>query len=168
MKRITKVKYKAPAVEIHFEETAKSATKESIFKSVEKPHPDLELAFAGLVRHVYEILEIPVNSWKNGINVTGASFSKSEDSGVEGAVITCQAPLDDCQSPFCFNTPHMPFEPYSEGSEAPTMDADCVQQLELVRKEADLYMGGKRAQQELDLAPAETDGKAAASGTEPS
>lgn len=149
-KRITKVKFKAPTVEIHSEEHLGTSVKESVFKSAEKPHPDFELAFAALVRHVYDIIELPVNSWPAAMTVSGASFSKSEDTGVEGAVISARVDLDDCQSPFCFNTPHLPFEPYTEGSETPTMDADAVEALENLRTEAQAYMDGKRAQLELE------------------
>ena len=148
--RISKVKFKNPVVEIHVEEHLVTSVKESIFKCTEKPHPDFEMALANLIPHVYEILELPRGSWTGGMTITAATFSKHEETGIEGAVITGQVSLENSQAPFCFNTPHLPFAPYSEGSEAPIMDADAVEELDHLRTEAQAYMDGtKRAQQEL-------------------
>lgn len=163
-RRITKVKYKKGHVEIHLEDHAQTVDKETVVKSTEKPHPDFELAFSALVGFVYDILELDRGCWGPMI-VTGVSFSQAEDSGVEGAVLTFQVELDESNSPFCGNTPHLPFDQYSETGTSPVMPEDCVAQLEKVRKEAFSYMEGKKAQGELLLANA-PDGKAAAAGPE--
>ncbi|TAJ79032.1 hypothetical protein EPO44_19675 [bacterium] len=149
-KRITKIKYKSPTVEIHTEEYLITSVKESVFKCTEEPHPDLKAAFAALVSHVYEILQLPSDAWPSLMTITGVSFSKHEETKIEGAVISGRVDIETCQAPFCFNTPHLPFEPYSEASEAQTMDADAIEALEKLREEAQAYMDGtKRAQMEL-------------------
>lgn len=149
-KRITKVKFKTPTMEIHSEEHLGSSIKESIFKCTEEAHPDFKNAFDVLIPHVYRILELPRDVWPGALKVTSVSFSMSEETKVEGAVITGIVALDNCQTPFCFNTPHLPFAPYTQGGEGPVMDIDTVEALDRLRIEAEQYMSGsKRAQLSL-------------------
>lgn len=149
-KRITKIKYKDDvSVEIHFEEKDGKSEKVSILKCFEKPHPDFDLAFGPLVSVVYDILQLP-SDWRTGcVTVTGVSFSFSEDTNVEGAVITGRVKLETSNTPFNFNTPHLPFGQYSATGESPLMTDEGIEALDKLRKEANLYMTGKRAQLEL-------------------
>jgi hypothetical protein len=150
-RRITKVKVKNGAVEIHLLELDGKTEKESTLKSAETPSADLDVAMAELVPVVYDILALP-RSWRTGaMRITGVSFSFSEETEVEGAVITGRVDLETSQAPFNFNTPHLPFDQYSAGGQAPIMPASAIDKLEKVRTEAKLYIDGKRAQMELAL-----------------
>ena len=148
-KIITKVKVKEEVVEIRYSEHHGKIDKEVIFKCPEKPHPDLDLAMSALVRDVYDILELPVDWAPQRMRITGVSFSMSEETGVEGVVITGLVELKTSNAPFCFNTPHIPFDQYSEGGTSPVMPENTVRNLEEMKKEALAYVEGKRAQMEL-------------------
>jgi len=149
MKTITKVKVKEEAVEIRYTEHHGKIEKEVIFKCPEKPHPDMDMAMAALVRDVYDILELPADWAPQRMRITGVSFSFSEETNVEGAVISGLVELTTSNAPFCFNTPHIPFDQYSEGGTAPVMPETAVRNLNVVKEEALAYVEGKRAQLEL-------------------
>ena len=149
--RINKIKYKPDQLEIHYEETAGKNTKEIVFRSSEKPHPDFDLSLARLIPDVYDILQLD-RAWRIGaMSIRGISWSQHEDTGIEGAVITALVPLETANGPLVINTPHLPFEQYSESGESPTMDEKAKNHMEDVRTEAEAYVGGKRAQLELAL-----------------
>ena len=148
-KIITKVKVKPEAVEIRYLEKDGKADKEVIYKCPEAPHPDLDAAMSALVRDVYDILELPLDWAPQRMKITGVSFSCHEETGVEGAVITGVVELRASNAPFCFNTPHIPFDQYSDGGTAPVMSEAAIRNLEIVKHEADRYVGDKRAQLEL-------------------
>lgn len=151
-RRITKVKSKGSTIEIHLVELQGKDEKDSIFKSTEKPSPEFDMALQSLVPAVYKILQLP-RDWRTGsMQIGGVSFSMSEETGVEGAVITGRVGLDTCNAPFNFNTPHLPFDQYSAGGDSPTMDGGSIDLLAKVRDAAAAYLDGKRAQQELALA----------------
>ncbi len=148
MATIRKVKLKDALVEIHLTESTGKEERESILKSYEAPHPDLVNAFADLVKSVYEILSLP-REWATGqMKVTGVSFSDSLTTGVKGAVITFQVALETSDSPFCGNTPHLPFEPYAPGGGGNTMPDSAVERLTRLAEEAASFIGGKRAQRD--------------------
>ena len=148
-KTITKVKVKEEGVEIRYSEHLGKVDKEVIFKCPEKAHPDLDMAMSALVRDVYDILELPADWAPQRMKITGVSFSFSEETGVEGAVITGLVELQTSNAPFCFNTPHIAFDQYSEGGTAPVMPEKTIRNLEVVKDEAMKYVEGKRAQLEL-------------------
>ena len=148
-KMITKAKVKEDVVEIRYTENELKIEKEVIYKCKEKQHPDFDLAMSALVRDVYEILELPMDWAPQCMRITGVSFSLSEETGVEGAVITGVVELKTSNAPFCFNTPHIPFDQYSDGGTAPVMPEKTVRNLALVKEEALKYVEGKRAQEEL-------------------
>lgn len=150
-RRITKVKVKGSNIEIHLVELQGKDEKDSVFKSTEKPAVEFEAAMTALVPAVYRILQLP-KEWRVGsMLITGVSFSMSEETGVEGAVITGRVGLDTCTAPFNFNTPHLPFDQYSASGDAPTMDGNSIDLLEKLRAHAAAYLDGTRAQQELAL-----------------
>src|SRR3990167_679789 len=150
-KIITKVKFqKEGGVEIHFDEKVGKTTKEVKFKCSELQSPDFDNAMSALERDVYHILELPVDYAPQRMKITGVSFSESENTGVEGAVITGQVELTTSNSPFCFNTPYIPFEQHSDTGTAPIMPEAAQRNLEAIKTEALKYVEeGKRAQ--LDL-----------------
>ena len=147
--RITKIKYKDDAVEIHLHDKIGKMEKESIFKCSELPSPDFIQALTNMVAVVYSILELP-EDWRQGcMKVTGVTFSLSEETEVEGAVITGRVELSTADAPLNFNTPHLPFAQYSETGRAPLMSDFAVLRLGQLRDEARQYMEGKRAQLEF-------------------
>jgi hypothetical protein len=150
-KRFTKISMKDSGVLFKLEEEINDRdTKEIAFRSVETPHPDFEEAMQNLVRGVRKILLWPEDYGLNAIRVTGVSLSMSESTGVQGAVITGTVSLETTNSPFCFNTPHLPFDEYSEGAEQPVMPPFVVDMIERLQAEAFAYMeDGKRAQGNL-------------------
>jgi hypothetical protein len=148
--RIRKVKFKDETVTLFIEEKIGKTEKETTFKCSEKAHPDFDSALGALVPIVRKILEISDSTWIGCLRVSGVTWSESEESGVEGAVISGKVELDAADAPFCFNTPHLPFEQYSEGGEAGLMPPEGIEALEVLRSEAQAYMTGqKRAQLEL-------------------
>ena len=160
MKRIAKVKLSTKdksVTIIESEGTEFSDSTETKYVRYGVPHADFTKALDALVPHVRDILELPSN-WKLGdIRITGVTVSCSEDTEVEGAVISGLVTLTTATSPFSFNTPHLPFDQYAEGNEAPLMPEDAVDAIEEVRKEARQFLNGKRAEtDQKDLFASET------------
>ncbi len=144
MASIRKVKVKPGTVEIHTESNIGKNEKITVHKSFEEPHPALVNALADAVKSVFHILEWDRSYAAGAVKVTGVSFSESE-SGVRGAVITGQVALNTADSPFCFNTPHLPFEPYAQGAGGRIMEKVDVERMELILDEAQKFLDGKRA-----------------------
>jgi hypothetical protein len=147
--RITKAKIREGQLHVELEGTDSDTERKITLRSMEGFHADLSAAFDALAIHVREILEWPSNLYDGVLTVTGVSWSHSENTGVEGAVLVCQAQLDGCTSPFCFNTPHLPFSQYCEDGNAPLMPDGAQDALNVLRTEVQRYIDGKRAQ--LDL-----------------
>lgn len=150
MARISKIKTKDGAItiiELSGREGQNQTTTEHKF--YDDPHPDFTKAMQDLVTHVRTILEWPISYALGSISIRGVSFSFSEDTEVEGAVISGQVGLNTSDSPFSFNTPHLAFEQYAEGNSAKLMPEDAIDALELLRSEASQYLKGKRAQGSL-------------------
>lgn len=148
--RIAKAKRKDGQLHVELEETDSDTERKVQLRSLGGCHPDLAAAFDEIAEHVRVILEWPSNLYASAMTVTGVSWSESENTGVEGAVISAQATLEGCNSPFCFNTPFLPFELYNEENpDQPTMPDDAIDALELLRDEVRAYIEGKRAQGDL-------------------
>lgn len=162
MPRIAKIKYKDGTVHI-LEKSGEGSLVESEtqHKICAEPHPDFRNAMDELVKHVRDILGWPSTLYPSRIRITGVSYSMSEDTGVEGAVMSGLVELDASDSPFSFNTPHLPFEQYSETGVSKLMPEDAVESLNELRREARLFLEGKRSQGDLFAA---NDGKARAAG----
>ncbi len=147
--RISKAKLKDGQLHVELEGTEKDTERKTSLRSLDGFHPDLQAAFDALTTHVRDILEWPAHLYSGGMVVTGVSWSFSENTGVEGAVMVCQAALDTCTSPFCFNTPHLPFAQYAEDGNAPIMPDDAQTALDALKREVQLYLDGKRQQGDL-------------------
>lgn len=148
--RIAKAKRKDQQLSVEMEDADGATERKTNLKSLDGYHPDLDAAFDALAPSVREILEWPNSLYGNCMLVTGVSWSVSEKTGVEGAVISAQAALEDCNSPFCFNTPFLPFELYNEENEGqPVMPDGAQDALKALRAEVEAYIGGKRAQGDL-------------------
>ena len=133
--------------------------KEIILKSAEHPHPDFIRAFTALEAHARAILEWPAEYAKGRLKLSGCTWSFSESTEVEGAVITGQVLLETADAPFSFNTPHLPFDQYSETGGAKLMPAVTIDALEVVRTEAAAFIDGKRAQSRFDFTEVTEDGE---------
>lgn len=153
--RIAKAKLKDGAVTVEKIETRGIDFEKKVkITCTETPHEDLRLAFGALEPTAREILQLP-DHWRAGeMSIQSVTWSKSDSTEVEGAVITGSVGLDTADSPFCFNTPHLPFEQYSEGGNAPEMPSNGIEALEKLRAEVEQYLNGKRAQQSFDLGDA--------------
>jgi hypothetical protein len=149
--RISKVKQKDGWIIIQStEKNGYTQEREVTFKCSDTPHEDLINAFDALVEHARTILEWPSSYADGRIRISGVSSSFSEDTGVEGAVLTGQVALDGSDAPFCFNTPHLAFEQYSEGGVSKLMPEEAQDALKRLRDEAAAFMlNGKRAQGDL-------------------
>jgi hypothetical protein len=148
--RIAKAKRKDGQLQVELEQTNSDTERKISLKSLGGCHPDLDAAFDDVAPYVREILEWPGNLYSNHMTVTGVSWSVSENTGVEGAVISAQASLKGCNSPFCFNTPFLPFDLYNEENEnQPVMPDGAQDALAALRAEVQAYIDGKRAQGDL-------------------
>jgi hypothetical protein len=147
--RISKAKLKDDQLYVELESTDEDTERKTSLRSLGGVHPDLDMAFLMLHPHVREILEWPDHLYDARLTITGVSWSFSETTGVEGATMVCQAEIDTCNSPFCFNTPHLPFSQYCEDGNAPIMPPDAVDALNALRAEVQAYLDGKRAQGDL-------------------
>jgi hypothetical protein len=152
---ITKVKLKDNRVEIHAEQkigNAGDGTKVTVLRCSDAPAESFNAAVTALVPHVRGILMLQPKQWEGCIDVVGVSFSRTEteeDEFVDGAVITCVISLDTANSPLVINTPHLLYEQYSPTGEAPLMPEDAQDALNDLKREAEAYLNGKRAQGDL-------------------
>lgn len=149
--RITKIKQADGRIIIRaIEGEGETVEKEVVFKSAQDPHPDLIEAFRALEEHARSILEWPSNYAMGRVRITGVTFSMSESTGVEGAVMTGQVALESADAPFSFNTPHLAFDQYSEGGASKLMSVEAQEALAVLRLEAEAFMSGeKRAQGDI-------------------
>jgi len=156
-KRIAKIKQSSKDKSITIIESEGSEftdSTETKYVRYADPHPDFIKAFEALVPHVRTILKWPISYALGDIRVTGVTISESEETYVEGAVITGLVTLDTTDSPFSFNTPHLPFDQYAEGNVAKTMPEDAIEAIRALQNEAREYLKGKRAQGDLFAAVA--------------
>jgi hypothetical protein len=147
--RIAKAKLKDGQLHVELESTDDDTERKTSLRSLSGVHPDMDMAFQALRPHVREVLEWPDSIYGGCLTVTGVSWSFSENTEVEGATMVCQAALDTCTSPFCFNTPHLPFSQYCEDGNAPIMPPDAVDALNALKVEVQAYLDGKRQQGDL-------------------
>lgn len=148
--RITKIKHSGGFIVIASVEQRDVANeKETTFKSSDDPHADLTAAFAGLEPHVRAILGLPPGWAAYQMKITGVSFSWNEEAEVEGAVITAQVALEATDGPLLFNTPHLPFDQYNKDGRAKLMPLEAQDALANLKREAEAFVSGKRAQGNL-------------------
>jgi hypothetical protein len=151
-KRFTKITVKGEGVKIHWEKILDDHNvKESVLKSADSPHEDFITAMQSLSKVVRNILGWADDYAEHTLKVNQVSFSHHDDTEVKGAVITGIVGLDTADAPFCFNTPHIPYDQYSESGCSPTMPLFAQALLARVEQEADAYIHGKRAQLGLGL-----------------
>ncbi len=147
--RFTKIKSNGAGVVLHLEEVMdENNSRDVVFKSADAPHTDFTDAMRAVARLAREILALPETYARNSFHVGGVSISYGKDD-VKGVVISGWINLDTANTPFFFNTPHMPYVAASEGSTVPVVSKAGILALNWLEHEAALYLGGKRAQ--LDM-----------------
>lgn len=148
-KRFTKIVCKDQVVRLHLEEQIREKEiKETVLRAPDEPHPDFVNAMRALVDVVRHILQLP-ETYEPGITISQVSFSYNDDKDNKGAVITGLIRLETSDTPFCFNTPYLPYQSHSETSDSPVMPGFAVELLDKVEVEASAYIGGKRLQLSL-------------------
>lgn len=147
--RFTKIKANGNGVTLQLEEVMdENNSRDVAFKSADTPHKDFSDAMAAIVKLARKILNLPETYARNSFHVGGVSISYSKDD-VKGVVISGWINLETANSPFFFNTPHLPYEAPSEGSTVPVVPKEGLVALNWLEYEAAQYLNGKRAQ--LDM-----------------
>jgi hypothetical protein len=148
--RIAKIKLVEEALEIHLERLDDDTEQKTAFRSRgHTVHPDLSDALQALQPHVRDILCLPADWCANAFDIRSISFSKSEKTGVEGAVVSCSVDLTTCNSPFFFNTPYLPIQRHTDEGVTLELSQEAIDALEKLKSEAHAYLDGKRAQRDL-------------------
>ena len=123
--------------------------KETKITIKEDLHDDIFQAMQKLCPIVREIAELPDDYPKGGaLNVRGISWTMHEELSIKGACITALADLTTSNAPLVINTPHLPFEPYSEPAGdymPPTFPSHGLHLLRAIEDEILLIIDGKRA-----------------------
>jgi len=142
--RIKKIKIEDSKVFIEYQIVRPEGKSENYtLETTDKPLESFRKALQGLVGYIGEICELP-DHYCNSIKVRGVSFSYGGEKNVLGATITGLKSLNTANSPLTINTPHLPSEPYSPGSETYTLPSECYYQLLDVQEEAVKFIEGDR------------------------
>lgn len=143
--RINKIKYdrKTGNVTIEYDELFSSKDDEIkiVLKSGDRPLPELIEKLDELRGLVEEICQLP-EAYCATAEIRGVSFSWAND--IMGAVITALVPIESANSPVVINTPHLPSESYSAGSESPVLPYWSVPVLKGLINECRKYIKGDR------------------------
>lgn len=152
--RIKKIKItKTDKINIEYEkfnETANTWDEYSL-TCADAPRPELKQALHDLNVHVIDICELPEH-YVCRIMVTGVSFSYGGENEVMGATIISQMQLLSSNCNLNLNTPHKASDSYNDEFEADPdqlLSDDCVDALDLLCDEVELYIKGERAQTTL-------------------
>ena len=152
--RPKKIKFtKTNKVNISYEETNKSTSSwdEYSLTCADAPRPELLSIMQALKIHVIKMCELPIE-YLNRITVTGVTFSYAGENDVMGATITAQMQLEFSNCDLNLNTPHKASESYNinyEADDKQLLSDDCVEALDKLWDEIDLYIKGERAQTNL-------------------
>lgn len=118
--------------------------------SKDRPRPEFLTTLDKLKPFVVKICELPA-SYESKIAVRGVSFSYGGDSETMGATITSVMALENSTGPLILNTPHKTEAFYSEhGDDRQLLPEGCVEVLNDLCDEAELYVRGERAQGRLN------------------
>jgi len=149
------VKQKGEEIQIQYETKRQVGEDEEVtlttLTSKDKPRPEFDQALHRLIPHVIDICELP-KPYKQGMEISGVSYSYGGDDETMGATITALKTLAATNAPLVLNTPHKPSAPYSEGADKSNcLTGEAVEHLEGVIIEAEKFINGDRAQGELGL-----------------
>ena len=150
--RIKKIKITSDnKIKVAYEKRNKIGWDEYSFACSDEPRPELYTALKALAPHVIEMCELP-EDYLPRIDVRGVTYSYGGENEVMGATIVSQMKLENSYVKLNLNTPHKASEPYSENSppdEMQLLTDDCIDALEELCEEVNLYIEGERAQQTL-------------------
>ena len=132
--------------------TNEKTTTQIIKQELHKDVYEILKKLAPIVRDIYQLdkeypKDIATGELLN-LAVRGVSWSCHEETGIKGACLTALVQLPTTNSPACLNTPHLPFEPYSEvtGDKEPsTFPSEGKHILRMLEEEIMLIIGNKRA-----------------------
>lgn len=144
-RRISKVKFDDSSTVVMLEEKYPGNQKAITVTSFDARHADFTKAVSDLVPLVISLLRLPPE-YSNGFEIIGCTFSENEHQGF-GAVITALKQIKDISAPLVLNTPHTHEDERQSGLSV--MPTSLRNQLRVVYKEAELFVGGKRAQADL-------------------
>lgn len=119
----------------------------------DRARPEFYEALKNLSPHVVEMCELP-EGYLGRIKVRGVSFSYGGEKEVMGATITAQMKLNHSNCDLNLNTPHKASDSYSDSApdENQLLSAHCIDALETLCGECELYINGDRAQSNLFVA----------------
>lgn len=142
-----KIRYKDNQVTLTYEDETPHGNDKYSMESLDEPAPVFKRALQNLAQHVIDICELSDEA-PESFTVLGVSLSDTE--GISGVTITALKELAHSNAPLVLNTPHKPFEPYTEGVEDPNcLTDDQIEAVEILIEAARDYLRGKRAQGDL-------------------
>lgn len=118
----------------------------------DQARPEFYNAMTALNKHVVDMCELP-DSYLDRITTKSVSFSYGGDEQVMGATISASMKLENSPAGLNLNTPHKACDSYNP--EQPVEDPalllseKCVDDLDTLMDEAELYINGDRAQMNL-------------------
>ena len=119
------------------------------FTCSELARPEFYITLQCLAQDVIAMCELP-ESYLEKITVKGVSFSYAE--GIMGAVLISSMTLDKSHQALNLNTPHKASEMYNPDTPDDPMqllDDKCIERLDALLEESELYIKGDRAQGSL-------------------
>lgn len=143
--KITGVKITKSGATIKYTTSPEGAQAETVVIGEGKPRPELEKALDKLIPAVGIVCEFP-KSYNNGISVSGVNFAYKKEQ--ERVVVIAHKKLKKSNAPFNVSTPPMLV---GEDEEKNYFPPQFNKVLEEVKKEAEKYINGKRAQQEMQF-----------------
>lgn len=151
--RIRKVKItKEKKITMVYEQKSKKGWwDEYSFTCSEDARPEFYEAMEALAEHVIEMCELP-ESYLDRIKVRGVSYSYGGEDETMGATISASMKLDNSYQELNLTTPHKASEMYNPSSledEMQLLTGDCVDALDVLQEECELYIQGDRAQGNL-------------------
>lgn len=153
---INKISYVGEKVSIDYSEKKNdNKFEDRIIQSNEKPLPSFLNALLKLRVFVLRMLEMPdKDSEIVRIHVQSVNFTFTTKRNVMGVVISATRSLLHSTASQPLKTPHKIVEPYKEGeigNKKMLMDPVCVEYINELIEEAEKYVNGERAQEEMNF-----------------
>ena len=147
-RRLTKIKYKLGDFTVINWTSGENNLDEYSVKCRDTPRPEFIRAMAELDKHVTEMCELPDNFIVK-VHTRSVSLNYGGENETMGATITAQMDLLKSNCPLNINTPNKTVDPYCEDTpwdETICLTEECVDAINNLIKEAELYLDGVRAQ----------------------
>jgi len=114
-------------------------------KSNRPAHSAFYESLAKLKPHILQMCEMPKDEL-NRITCTGASFTRTKKEDIFGAIITGKRRLQASEDQLAVNTPHRTETPYQDGDKSPLLTQDCIEALQDLIVQAEMYVSGYNEQ----------------------